>query len=116
MLKNLIRNRRLLALLALTTAVVAFSSVAAFAAGSASVKVGDNFFRAKSLTVHKGAKVTWTWVGQKYHNVTLVSGPASFRPSRTQVRGTFSHIFTKKGTYHLYCSIHHSMRMTIVVR
>jgi plastocyanin len=116
MLKNFLRNRRGLVLLAVTAAILACSSVAALAAGSASVKVGDNWFKANTVTVNKGGKVTWTWVGTKYHNVTVVSGPAKFRRSRTQARGTFSHIFTRAGTYHLYCSIHHNMKMTVVVK
>ena len=37
--------------------------------------------------------------------------------SPTQVRGTFSHVFTTKGTYTLYCTLHPlQMRETITVR
>ena len=32
------------------------------------------------------------------------------------MRGSFSHIFTKKGTYQLVCTIHPMMKMTVVVR
>jgi plastocyanin len=49
------------------------------------------------------------------HNVAVQSGPSKFR-SRTQVSGTFSHTFTKAGTYHLYCTLHRYMKMTIVVK
>jgi plastocyanin len=48
--------------------------------------------------------------------VTVKSGPTHFRASRTQARGTFSHRFTRRGTYHLYCSIHSWMKETIVVK
>ena len=115
MLKNLLRNRRALALVAVTTAILACSSVAALAASSASVKVGDDWFKAKTVTVNKGGKVTWTWVGHLDHNVTVTSGPAKFH-SRIQARGTFSQIFTKAGTYHLECSLHPNMKMTVVVK
>jgi plastocyanin len=89
--------------------------VSAFASSPKTVKVGDDYFGTKSLTVGRGTKVTWKWAGVLRHNVVVRSGPAGFR-SRTQVRGTFSHIFTKRGTYHLYCTLHTFMKMTIVVR
>ena len=54
-------------------------------------------------------------MGTKFHNVTVQSGPTKFH-SKTQVRGTFSYTFAKPGTYHLYCSIHLNMKMTIVVK
>jgi plastocyanin len=115
---RLLRNRRLtalLALLALTSAVLACSSVAALASSTSLVKVGDNFFNVKRLTVGKGARVTWKWTGGLNHNVTVKSGPSTFR-SRTQAQGSYSHVFAKPGTYLLYCAIHPFMKMTVVVR
>ena len=102
-------------LLAVTTAILACSTVAALAAGSASVKVGDKWFKAKTVTISRGGKVTWTWVGKLYHNVTVQSGPAKFH-SPIRLHGTWFHVFTKAGTYHLYCSIHPSMKMTVYVK
>jgi plastocyanin len=49
------------------------------------------------------------------HNVTVRSGPSTFH-SRTQAQGSYSHVFTRPGTYALYCTIHPSMKMTVVVR
>lgn len=115
MLKNFLRSRRTLVLLAVTAAILAGSSVAALAASSASVKVGNNWFKANTVTISKGGKVTWTWVGQPYHNVTVRSGPVKFH-SRTLAGGTFSHVFTKAGTYHLVCTLHPNMKMTVVVK
>jgi plastocyanin len=118
MLQHLLRDRRvlaLLALLALTIAVVAVSSVSALASSPQPVKVGDDFFSAKRLTIRKGTQVTWKWTGVLRHNVTVRTGPSSFH-SRTQVFGSFSHVFTRKGTYTLYCTLHRFMRMTIVVK
>lgn len=114
MLKSLCRGKRLRLLLVLTLAALACSSVAAFAF-SGPVKIKDDYFSPKTLTIRKGAKVTWSWAGSLYHNVTVKSGPVRFH-SRTQARGTFSHIFGRPGTYHLYCTIHPWMKMTIVVR
>ncbi|HEX3689091.1 MAG TPA: plastocyanin/azurin family copper-binding protein [Solirubrobacteraceae bacterium] len=108
-------TRRLRSLVLLTVLIVAVFAVSALAASGKSVNVGDNYYGPKSLTVGKGTKVTWKWVGVLKHNVVVHSGPSSFN-SKTQVRGTYSHTFTKKGTYQLVCTIHPSMKMTVVVK
>jgi plastocyanin len=107
-------TRRLRLLLLLTVLIVAVSAVSALASGK-TVKVGDNYYGPKSLTVGRGTRVTWKWVGVLRHNVVVHTGPAEFN-SKTQVRGTFAHTFTKKGTYQLVCTVHPSMKMTVVVR
>lgn len=113
MLKRVLRDRRLRALLTLTVLLAAASS---FALGATNpVLVKDNYFATKRVTVNKGAKVTWKWAGYLNHNVSVASGPVKFH-SRTQYRGTFSHSFRRAGTYHLYCTLHPSMKMTVVVR
>ena len=96
-------------------AAVALMSVSALASSPAPVKVGDNYFGVKRLTIGKGTRVTWRWAGVLNHNVTVSSGPSKFH-SRTQAVGSFSHVFTKPGTYSLYCTIHKQMKMTVVVR
>jgi plastocyanin len=110
----MLTHRRVMTLVALTTALLASCAVAAFASAAA-VKVGDNYFGVKRLTVSPGGRVTWKWTGVLNHNVTVKYGPARFR-SRTQARGSFSHVFTRAGTYSLYCTIHPLMKMTVVVR
>jgi plastocyanin len=115
MLKSLFRSRRALALVTLTTALLAVSSVAALASGSKTVQVKDNFYSAKKLTIGKGTRVTWQWHAVLRHNVVVRSGPAKFK-SRIQVRGSFSHTFNTAGTYHLYCTLHTYMKMTVVVK
>jgi plastocyanin len=108
----LTRRLRLLALL--TVLIVAASAVSALASGR-TVKVGDNYYGPKTLTVGRGTKVTWKWVGVLKHNVVVHKGPSSFS-SKTQVRGSYSHTFTRKGTYQLVCTVHPSMKMTVVVK
>jgi plastocyanin len=115
MLKLLGGHRRSF-VLAVTVIVVAISSVSALAAVTQQVNVKDNRFSVKHLTISKGGRVTWKWTGYLRHNVTVRKGPAKFQ-SKTQVVGTFSHVFTRKGTYTLYCSLHpETMKMTVVVR
>jgi plastocyanin len=83
------------------------------AARAASVTVGDDFFRPRSLSIRAGTRVRWTWRGRDVHNVTVTSGPVRFR-SRTQSSGTFSRTLRRRGTYRIVCTIH-GQRMTIRV-
>ncbi|MEO6857032.1 MAG: plastocyanin/azurin family copper-binding protein [Solirubrobacteraceae bacterium] len=113
MLNRLLRDRRLRALLTLTVVLAAFSSIALAATKTVAVK--DSYFSVKTLTVKKGTKVTWHWAGSLYHNVKVKSGPVKFH-SHTQYYGNYSHTFLRAGTYKLYCTLHPSMKMTVIVR
>jgi plastocyanin len=115
MLKLSQRDHRVAAVLALTLFVLAFSSVAALASSPNPVKVRDGSFSTKKLTVSKGTRIKWTWTGFLQHNVSVQRGPTKFH-SPTQVRGTWSSAFRHRGTYHMYCTIHPFMQMTIVVK
>jgi plastocyanin len=108
-------TRRLRLIIVLTALLVGAFAVSALASSSKTVKIGDNYYGPKSLTVGRGTKVTWKWVGVLKHDVVVHTGPSSFS-SRTQVRGSYSHTFTKRGTYRLVCTVHPKMRMTVVVR
>jgi plastocyanin len=108
-------TRRLRLIIVLTALLVGAFAVSALASSSKAVKIGDNYYGPKSLTVGRGTKVTWKWVGVLKHNVVVHTGPSSFS-SRTQVRGSYSHTFTRRGTYRLVCTVHPKMRMTVVVR
>jgi plastocyanin len=108
-------TRRLRLLIALTAVLIGISAVTALASSGKTVKVADNYYGPKTLSVGRGTKVTWNWTGVLKHNVVVHTGP-SFFSSKTQVRGSFSHVFTKKGTYALVCTVHPKMKMTVVVR
>jgi plastocyanin len=108
-------TRRLRLIIVLTAALVGVFAVSALASSSKTVKIGDNYYGPRSLKVGRGTKVTWKWVGVLKHNVVVHAGPSAFS-SRTQVRGSYSHTFTKRGTYRLVCTVHPKMQMTIVVR
>jgi plastocyanin len=105
-----------LVILALTAAILAVAAVSALALGAPTqVRVGDIFFRPGKITINRGAKVTWKWVGYLPHNVTVRSGPLKFH-SPNLVRGSFSHVFSKPGTYSLFCTLHPTMKETVIVR
>jgi plastocyanin len=96
-----------------TLAVAAVSlgiAVPSFAA-TKGVKVVDDSFSAKSVTIHKGDTVKWTWKGSNPHNVKF-KGFAS----KVQVKGTFSHKFKKRGTFSYRCTIHSGMTGKVVVK
>jgi plastocyanin len=76
--------------------------------------VGDYAFGAQRVSIPRGTRFTWRFVGQVAHDVTLASGPVGFSsPSRS--RGTYSYRFTRPGTYRLFCSLHPAL-MTQIVR
>jgi plastocyanin len=102
---------KLLALLAVS-AVGAVLAAPALGAG-ASVKVGDDYFKAKTVRIKKGSTVTWKWVGSDSHNVV----GKTFK-SKLQNKGTYKHKFSKAGTYKYICTLHvdKGMRGTIIVR
>ncbi len=56
MLKRILRERRVFVLLALTTALLAFSAVSAFGASGKTVKVKDDYFTPKTLTVSRARR------------------------------------------------------------
>ena len=80
------------------------------APGSATTSTARSASRVKKRT-----KFTWRFVGAFPHDVTLVSGPVGFSSPWTSSGGTFSHAFTRPGTYKLFCSLHPA-RMTQIIQ
>jgi len=91
------------------TAAVAAVAVPALAAGP-SVRVDDNFFKAKTVRIKPNTTVTWKWVGERPHNVTF----SKFH-SKTQEAGSYRHKFTRRGTFRYVCTIHDGMKGTVIV-
>jgi plastocyanin len=92
--------------LVLALAVALLGALAATAIGATrTVKVGDVYLKPKTMSVAKGTKIKWTWVGSLPHNVTVKKGPVKFH-SPTQKSGTFTRTLKRRGTYVLYCTVH----------
>jgi plastocyanin len=105
--------KKLLALVAASTLLIL--AVPAYAA-TRTVKVDDNVFSPRSMTVNRGDTVRFRWVGDAPHNVKRVSGP-SFTNIGFKRRGAVvSRRLTRRGTLKLVCTIHAGMRQTITVR
>ena len=59
-----------------------------------------------NTVVRQGSTVSWRFWGSTLHTVTVASGPQGFSSPNLSDGRTFSHRFTKPGTYRLYCSLH----------
>jgi plastocyanin len=105
--------KRLIAAAATCAAAGAFA-VPALAA-TRTVRVEDNVFAPKSITVAKGTTVKWLFRGEKPHNVVVKRGPVRFQ-SAPQRSGRFTKTLTKVGTYSIVCTIHSGMAMKVRVR
>ena len=102
--------RKFLTIAAAAATTAAVIAVPAFAA-TAHVKVADDVFKGKSVTIRKGSSVKWTWVGNNPHNVKFKGFT-----SKTMVNGTYTHRFRKTGTFRYRCTIHSGMTGKVVVK
>jgi plastocyanin len=100
--------RKLIALAA-AAALAGAVAIPAFGASTKTIKLGDNFFKPKTLTVKKGTKLVFKWTGKAPHNVT----GAGFK-SGTKTSGTFKVKAKKSGK--IVCTIHPGMAMRLKVR
>jgi plastocyanin len=92
------------------------SSPAASSAAGGTVSISDNQFSPASLTVAKGAKVTWNWGGQNPHSVVATFDGQSVQSPTNTGSGTFSFTFNTPGTYNYHCGVHGTaMSATITV-
>ncbi len=86
------------------------------------IKVEDDFYSPKKLTIKRGTELKYVWNKHNFdtHNVKLVSGPkgaAGFKSKAATSGVKFNHIFTQPGTYHLECTLHPTgMKMTVIVK
>ena len=84
-------------------------------AGSGNTVDVKNFsFTPGSLTISKGATVTWKFDDAAKHNVTA-SGNI-FKSPDLSSGGSYAFTFTKPGTYNYICTIHQYMKGTVTVR
>lgn len=106
--------RRTAAAVVLALGAGALASVPAGAQSNPTVKVGDNFYKPKKLTVTAGDKVTWKWVGSALHDVVVKKGPQKFK-SKKQAEGKYSKVLLEPGTYRIVCTLHPGMEMKLTV-
>ncbi len=68
-----------------------------------------------SVKIKVGDTVTWTQVDTVKHTVTIVTGPENFDSGLLTSGQTYSHTFTKPGTYSYKCTPHPNMRGEVIV-
>jgi plastocyanin len=83
------------------------------AGAPATVQISNFAFNPASLTVAKGAKVTWTNQDNAPHTITSTSGAFDSKTLQNGASWTFT--FERAGTYDYGCSIHTSMKGRIIV-
>lgn len=107
-------------LAALTVTVIAAAAAIPAFAGTKSVKIGDNYFvrpaNNATVTIGKGSSLKFLWRGHAPHNVVKRRGPGSAFHSPVRTSGSWTHKFTRGGTYKLVCTIHSGMKLTVKVR
>jgi len=113
--------RKLLVLAVLVLAGALMAVLSPSAPSATRVNIGDNYFVRPSgvptVTVSKGTRVRWVWVGQNIHNVKVTKGPAKFA-SASKSGGSYSKKLRKRGTYTIICTVHTGadQKMKLVVR
>jgi len=101
--------------------VAAAFPAAALGASPKRVQVGDDYYGPTKVTVKPGTTLKWSWLADNAnsHDVKLSRGPKGvkrFHSASAATDYTFSKKLTKKGTYKILCTLHRTMRMTIIVR
>jgi plastocyanin len=89
------------------------------APGTGQVTIASFQFSPASITIAKGATITWTNNDVVAHTVT--SGVPSlpdglFNSGSLAPAKTYSFTFETAGTFHYYCGIHSSMTGTVFVQ
>ncbi|HLC46685.1 MAG TPA: cupredoxin family copper-binding protein [Candidatus Nanoarchaeia archaeon] len=77
------------------------------------VDISGFAFNPSTLTITKGTTVAWTNKDSARHDV--VSDTRAFVSERLSQDGAFEYTFDTSGTYRYICSIHPSMKGTIIV-
>jgi plastocyanin len=106
-----------------TLALLLGAAVLFSGAPTKTVKIGDNYYAPKTLTVKKGTTVVFKWPdfdeAGDVHDVKLKSGPKGVKKFQSEAASTdysFKRKLTVAGTYKLICTLHEEMTMTIKVR
>jgi plastocyanin len=119
-------NGLALVFVAVVVAALAVSAVGAFTGdgaataqgpvetGTVTVDVKGLAFAKGTRTVAVGTTVVWRNLDDTTHTVTAKDGK-SFDSRAVDTRGTFSHTFSRRGSFDYLCTIHPFMKGTITV-
>ncbi|HSJ50192.1 MAG TPA: cupredoxin domain-containing protein, partial [Actinomycetota bacterium] len=99
--------------LALAPPVVATEEPGSEQGATGRVRIVDNRFRPRSVTVERGTRVRWSNAGRNAHTVTADNG--SFDSGPLAPGDRFRRRFRRVGTFTYHCTIHPRMSGTIQV-
>lgn len=85
-------------------------AVPATAAAPTGVKVTDFAFTPKTVTVNQGDTVIWSFNDQTHDVTSNANQTTGFRSGDKVPGTTYSHTFSKRGSFTYYCSIHPFMK------
>ena len=85
------------------------------------VKVADNFYSPKKLSVPRNSTIVWKWsnLNGETHDVYLDSKPKGVKRVQSTPAATFYSFkrkLRKPGKYRIICTFHEDMAMRITVR
>jgi plastocyanin len=95
------------------TSTASTSTASTSTASQNSVAIQNYAFNPSTLTIQKGANVTWTNYDSVQHHV--VSDSSAFSSPLLNKGDTYTHQFNNTGSFSYICSIHPYMKGTIVV-
>ncbi len=84
-------------------------------AGTNSIEIKSFAFSPSTLTINVGDTITWTNKDIVSHTVTSDSGSELDSPALGKGK-TYSHTFSTAGTFSYRCTLHPSMKGTIIVQ
>lgn len=91
------------------------SSLAPTGVNTEKIQIKSFAFSPETLTIKAGTEVEWTNLDQAPHTVVSNSGSEISSPSLSKGQ-TYAVLFNKPGTYEYHCSVHPSMKGTIIVK
>ena len=99
------------------SAVVAIFLVSAATTGAATTKSISWVIRpTHTVAVKAGTTIKWVWTTGPHNVVVKDSKKALFWSGAYKMKGTYSHRFTKPGTYRIICDLHDAtMYQTLTV-
>jgi plastocyanin len=81
----------------------------------AAVTIDDFAFGPGTITVKRGATVTWTNKDDDAHTVVSAADPKLWKSGALDTDDHFSFTFNDPGTYKYICSVHPRMQGTVIV-
>jgi plastocyanin len=76
------------------------------------VRIQNSAFYPNSITISSGDTVVWTNLDSTNHTVV----GTDFSSGNISYQDSYTHTFTKKGTYNYYCSIEPFMKGIVMVK